>query len=224
MSRLFISPRERNFFSDITKEVIKDCVGSFINYFPISELKTKLHEVYQESPEKVFDNPIKIDALVSSPTITTDITEFGPDQKYSIDVWIQYRDLVDKGINVCMGDFFSFGEIFYEITEQNITRNIYGLAEEKDGVKLTGTSARESLFKARVLGPTDRRFSDADAVQTTFYQQRGFSENAEGPTGDRRELFENGTLERQAKRPAEVSPEGDTSGVGSSYYGEDEEP
>jgi len=224
MSRLFISPRERNFFSDITKECIKDVIGQRIYYFPISEMKTKLHTVYQESPEKIFDQPLSIDALVDSPKIETEITEFGPDQKYTLDVWIQYRDLVDKGIEVCIGDFFSYGEIFYEITEKNITRNIYGMAEEKDGVKITGTSARESLFKSRVLGPTDRRFTDPDAVQTTFYQQRGFSENAEGTTGDRREMFENGTLERQAKRPAEISEAGDPEVIGSSYYGEDEEP
>lgn len=224
MARLFITPREMNLFSDITKELTKDVIGQKIYYYPISELKTKLHDVYNESPEKVFDNPISIDALVSSPTIETIVDEFGPDQKYTIEVWLQYRDMVDKGIDVCMGDFFSFGEVFYEITEQSITRNIYGRAEDKDGIKLTGTSARESLFRAKILGPTDRRFSDPDAVQTTFHQQRGFSENAEGPTADTRDLVKNGTIERQAKRPAEVSAAGDDNNTGSSFYGDDEEP
>ena len=38
------------FFSDITKELIKDVVGQKIVYYPISELKSKVHEMYQESP------------------------------------------------------------------------------------------------------------------------------------------------------------------------------
>ena len=66
MARLFITPREMNFISDITKEVIKDVNGQKIMYFPISELKTKAHDVYNEALEKVFDNPVSIDALVDA--------------------------------------------------------------------------------------------------------------------------------------------------------------
>jgi hypothetical protein len=171
----------------------------------------------------VFDSPIKLDALCSSPEIMTKITEFGVDQQYKLDVWIQYRDMVDKGINLAIGDFFSYGEVMYEITEMNITRNIYGMAEEKDGIKLTGTKARESLFKAKLNGPTDRIFTDPDAIQTTFHQQRGFSENAEGPTNDVRELQRLGVIDKPILgKPAEVSEKGDQTGVGSAFYGDDE--
>lgn len=222
MSRLFITQRERNFFSDIAKEVIKDIVGQNIKYYPISELKTKMHGIYHESPEKVFDSPIEIDALVSSPTIETKITEFGPDQLFSIEAWVQYRDMIDKKINIVIGDFFSYGEVMYEVTEMTITRNIYGLAEEKDGIQLKGTKARESLFKAKIVGPTDRMFTDTDAVQTTFHQQRGFAENANGPTADRRELVENGLLEPLPTKPAGVSEKGDSVGSGNAFYGEDD--
>jgi hypothetical protein len=221
MARLFITPREINFFSDITKEIFKDINGQKIYYYPISELKSSVDSVYLESSTKVFDNPIEIEALVSSPTIETKITEFGPDQSYSIEVWMQYRDLVDKKINIVIGDFFSFGEVIYEITEMTTTRNIYGRAEDKDGIKITGTKARESLFKTKILGPTDRIYTDKDSVQDTFYQQKGFKENTLGPTGDKRELIENGILEPIATQPTEVSSKGDQDGTGNSFYGED---
>ena len=63
MGRLFISPREINFINDIAKELVKDVIGQKIYYFSISEIKSKVHDIYEESPDKVFENPIEIDCL-----------------------------------------------------------------------------------------------------------------------------------------------------------------
>jgi hypothetical protein len=218
MSRLFITPREISFISDITKEVIKDVIGQRIILYPICDIKTRTDSVYFESPEKYFDNPIEVDALVDSPKVETVVTEFGPDQKYEIEAWIQYRDLVDKGIEIALGDFFSYGDEFYEITSKSITRNIYGHAEDKDGIHLTGTKARESLFKSKFFGPTDRKYSDEGAVQTTFVQQRGFASNSNGETNDTRDMISSGLVEPVITKPAEVAP----TEYGSSFYGDDD--
>ena len=136
-------------------------------------------------------------------------------------MYLQYRDLVDKGINVNIGDFFSFSDVFYEITERVFMRNIYGMPEHKDGVKLVGVKAREGLFSAPTLGPTDISYTDADAVQKEFDQQRGerFDKNGEA-TGDKRDLVDNGVLDKPLSGPKEVSERGDTTGAGSSFYDE----
>ena len=127
MARLFITQREINFISDITKEIIKDVVGQKIYYYPISETKTKSHQVYDEALQKIFDNPINIDVLVNSEFQTeTKINKFGVDATFSLEVYIQHRDMVEKGINPAIGDYFSFGSIFYEITEYKYMRTIYG--------------------------------------------------------------------------------------------------
>lgn len=222
MSRLFITPRELNFISDITKELIKDVVGQKIYYYPISELKTQTHGVYNEALQKVYDNPIAIDALVDNNFQTdTKIDKFGIDAQFKIEVFIQHRDLVDKGINVTIGDFFSFSDIFYEVTERVFMRNIYGLPEHKDGVKLVATKAREGLFAAPIVGPTDIRYTDPDAVQTNFHQQRGEAVDQNGdPTGDKRDLVENGVLDAPLTGPKEVSEKGDPEKVGSAFYDE----
>ena len=57
MSRLFITPREINLINDLAKEIVKDVVGQFIYYYPISTTKSNVHEIYEESPKKVFENP-----------------------------------------------------------------------------------------------------------------------------------------------------------------------
>ena len=222
MSRLFITPRELNFISDITKEIIKDVVGQKIYYYPISELKTKTHGVYNEALQKVYDNPVSLDALVDNNFQSdTKIDKFGIDAQFKVEVYLQHRDLVDKGINVSIGDFFSFSDVFYEITERVFMRNIYGLPEHKDGVKLIGTKSREGLFKAPTLGPTDISRPEADAVQNEFHQQRGEALDVNGEvTGDKRDLVENGVLDKPLTGPKEVSPNGDPQRVGSAFYDE----
>jgi hypothetical protein len=225
MARLFLGPREMNFISDITKEVIKDVVGQKIFYYPISEIKTKFHGVYNEAMQKVFDQPIAIDALVDAKfQEETKINQFGVDQQYKLEVYIQYRDLVEKGIEICIGDFFSYSDIFYEITETQVMRNIYGQAEHKDGIRIVGTKARDTQFKTALRGPTDIEYTDPDAVQKKFEQQRGFAENDAGPTGDVHDLVKEGVLDPPLTGPKEVSEAGavaDNSRHGSAFYDED---
>jgi hypothetical protein len=224
MARLFLTTRETNFISDITKEVIKDVIGSRIFYYPICEAKTKVDGLYGESLEKVFDGPFIIDALVDNVYQSdTKIDSAGIDSKYKIEAFIQYRDLADKKITINIGDFFSYGEIFYEITERLVLNNIYGMTEHKAGVKIVGTKAREGQFRAPILGPTDITKTDADAVQKTFVQQRGAAQNSEGETGDVRELIKNGVIE-PISGPKQVSEQGalaDNSHYGSSFYGDE---
>ena len=63
---------------------------------------------------------MEIDALVDSPKMETKTTKFGVEQTYKIEAYVQFRDLIDKNINVAVGDFFSYGDIFYEINVKQI--------------------------------------------------------------------------------------------------------
>lgn len=221
MARLFMTPREVNFISDITKEIMKDVIGQKIIYYPISEIRTKTHGVYNEAVKKIYDNPIIVDALVNNEFQTdTKIDKFGVDAQYKIEAYIQHRDLVEKGISVNIGDYFSFSDIFYEITERAFMRNIYGMAEHKDGVRIVGTKARQGLFDAPIVGPTDISYTDEDAVQETFVQQRGIDDDPNNPNGDVRDLVKNGVLDEPLTGQKEVSPKGDTTGAGSGFYDE----
>lgn len=223
MSRLFLTPREMNFISDITKELIKDVVGQRIYYYPVNENRTKVDSVYNEATRKVFDAPVAIDALVDSRfQEDTKTDQFGIDAQYKLEAFIHWRDLVEKGINVSIGDFFSFGDVFYEVTDRILMRSIYGLPEHKDGVKVVGTKARESLFIAPTIGPTDISRTEGDAVQTTFHQQRGVAVNADGPTGDVRALQAEEVLGQPLTGPKEVSARGDEERSGSSSFYDEE--
>ncbi len=220
MSRLFVTPREIDLINDLTKELIKDVVGQKIYYYSISATKTKINELYDEAPEKIFETPIELDCLVDyeAPTFKTDA--FGIEKTQNINVYIQSRDLIDKEIEVVTGDFFTYGTVIFEITSVVVSKNIFGQIEHNDGIKVVGRQTRKQVFFTKVLGPTDEAYSDPDAVQETFVQQRGFKENEEGITGDVRSLQKKGVLTPPITGPKQVSPEGDPSGAGSAFYDE----
>ena len=219
MARLFITPREINFINDIAKEVVKDVIGQFIYLYTISETKTLVHDVYEEAVDKIFENPIKLDCLAEYQAEEISTTRFGSEEFYTIDIYVQSRDLIDKEIEILEGDFFQYGGIFFEIIKVPLSNVIYGQIEYNGYVTLTGKQSRKGLFLSQVLGPYDEGYSDPEAIQETFVQQRGFAENSEGETGDVRELQKRGVLDKPITGPAEVSPK-DGGKAGSTFYGD----
>jgi len=220
MARLFVTPREVNFINDLTKELIKDVIGQKIYYYSISESRTKINELYDEAPEKIFESPLEIECLVDYQEPTFSTNRYGVEKTQNIEVYIQSRDLLDKQIEVNVGDFFTYGSVIFEITSVSVTKNIFGQIEHNDGIKVIGKQSRKQVFFTRVLGPTDEGLTDPDAVQDTFVQQRGFETNEQGETGDVRELQKRGVLDEPISRPKEVSERGDDTSAGSAFYDE----
>ena len=222
MARLFITPREIDFIADMTKEIVKDVIGQKIYYYRVREDLTDVHDVYEEAPEKVFDPPIEVEALVEWAPEEVRTNRFASEEYSTITVSIQSRDLLDKKIQIQEGDFFSYGVTFFEVTSVIGISQIFGQVERPTGVKLTGKQAREGLINVKPIGPTSESHTDADAVQDTFAQQRGLSRNRLGATGDKRQLVEDGTLEAPITgQAAEVSKTADSAGIKSSFYGDD---
>ena len=221
MARLFITPRELNFINDIAKEVIKDVIGQKVYLFQISEIKSKVHDVYEESPDKVFETPIELDCLVKYTGQQVKTDRFGSEKFFEIEAYVQSRDLLDKGIDILEGDFMSYGSVFYEITKAPSSQIIFGQIEHERFITISAIQARQELFLAKIFGPTSESYTDEDAVQDTFVQQRGFSENRLGPTADVRDLRKTGVLDSPITGPKEVSSRGDSTKVGSSFYDEE---
>jgi hypothetical protein len=143
-----------------------------------------------------------------SPEIRTN--NFGTEEYYKIEAYIQGTDMLQRGINLNIGDFFSYGDVFFEVTSLFNMRNIYGQVEHVDGWKMAGTQSRQSNFVSKVFGPTSEEHTDADAIQSDFYQQRGFAVNDEGGTGDTRDLVRRGVLDPPISGPAKVKSGGET--------------
>jgi len=220
MARLFLTPREIDYINDISKELIKDVVGQKIYYYSVRPDVMDIHDVYEESLEKVFDPPVEIEARVDYKPEEVRINQFGIEEFYTIEIYLHYRDLLDRGIETKVGDYFSYDVAFFEVIQHQLDSSIYGQIEHVMGVKLMGRQARKGQISKDPHGPTFEHYTDPDAVQETFVQQRGFDENKLGETGDIRSLQEKGVLTAPISGPAEVSPEGDKTEAGSSFYDE----
>lgn len=220
MSRLFISSREIDLISDLTKEVIKDVAGQKVYYYRVREDLTDVHDVYEEAPTKVFDPPVEIEARVEYQPEELRTNRFGSEEFYTISVFFHERDLLDRNIEIKTGDYFSYGDTFFEITSAVVESNVYGQIEHSIGTKVLGKQARMGQIDMDALGPTSQKNTEEDAVQDTFVQQRGFDENRLGETEDVRALQEKGKLEKPIEKPAEVSTKPDPEEVESSFYGD----
>jgi len=217
MARLFITPRELDLISDLTKEVIKDVIGQRIFYYPVRTDVTSVHDVYEESTEKIFDPPIEIDALVEWSPGEIRTNKFGSEKYHSLEARVQAQDLIDKGLRMKIGDYMSYGSVFFEITQVVTISKIFGQVEHLTGYKLVGKQAREGLINRTAPGPAAQTLETERVVQDTFVQQRGASENELGQTADRRELQADGKLTASITGPKKVSPDG----VNSSFYGDE---
>ena len=131
-----------------------------------------------------------------------------------------------RGIEIQEGDFFSYGEVFFEVVTIPDSDIIFGEVEYKSFVTITGKQARKGQFDSIVFGPTSIEYSDGDAVQKDFVQQRGMRRNRLGETADKRDLQDTGVLDKPISGPAEVSKRGSggtkgTDGTpGSGFYDE----
>lgn len=192
MARLFISGREIQFINDLTKEYMKDTVGQKIYYFAISVTKSKIHSVYDESLGKIFEPPIEIPCQVSQPEWETKITNFGFVKRATVEVFIQGRDLIDKSMTLSEGDYFTYGDVVYEIVICNQTNNIFGQEEYGVSYYLKGLSATVDEFDPKIFFSPQRdgkEYSKSE-IQKEFVQQRGLKENQQGKTGDVRQMRE----------------------------------
>ena len=212
MARLFITPREIDFIADLTKEVTKDVIGDVIYYYKVREDVSEVHEVYEEAREKVFDPPVEIDARIQWNPREIKTDRFGYEGIYTTEVYIHYRDMIDRGIKLEAGDYFSYGDNFFEITSITYDKVIFGQVEHISGYTIKGKQARKGQINVRPYGPTEEIYSDPDGVRRTFEQQRG-----DASKGDKRELVSQGKVDDTTQVKQQVKPDG----ISSSFYGDD---
>ena len=211
MARLFITPREIDFIADIAKEITKDVIGDVIYYYKVREDISEIHDVYEEAPEKIFNPPIEVDARVQWNPKEVKTDRFGHEGIYTTEVYVHYRDMIDRGIKILEGDYFSYGDNFFEITSVVYDKVIFGQVEHVSGFTIKGKQARKGQIFKRPIGPTEEIYSDADAIKEEFKQQRG-----DASKGDKRALVDQGKIDNATHVQQEVKKDS----ASSSFYGD----
>lgn len=147
---LFIGDKEKRLVKQINDEVVERIVGQTVLYYPISVEHSNFHETYGEAIEKSFLPPIRVYALVEWEGIITETGKFGVDRKSTITVHFHKRRLTeDQDLFVREGDFVLFGDIFYEITQLDEPKLLYGEPTSRFEIVAKCTRAREGKFNAK---------------------------------------------------------------------------
>ena len=147
---LFVGEKEKNLVKQINDELAERVIGQTVIYYPISTTHTDFHEVYGEAIEKTFLPPVRVYALVKWEGITTESGKFGVDRKASITVHFQKRRITeDQDLYVREGDFVLYGDIFYEITQLDEPKQLFGQVQSKFEIVAKCIRARKGKFNAK---------------------------------------------------------------------------
>tara|TARA_R110000824_G_scaffold197409_1_gene380816 strand:- start:1134 stop:1619 length:486 start_codon:yes stop_codon:yes gene_type:complete len=149
-SPLFLGEKERNLVKQVNDELIERVVGQGIFYYPISIEHSNFHSVYGESIKKTFLPPLRVYALIMWEGIETQTTKLGIDKRSSIVIHFHKRRLTeDQDLFVREGDFVKYGDTFYEITQLNEPKQVFGQVDHKMEIEAKCIKAREGTFNAK---------------------------------------------------------------------------
>lgn len=155
MARLFMGNRAMSFFSDITKELMKDVVGHAVYYYPINLEKSDTNGTYGESTHKVFDNPLYIEAMIEfRGDANFAQNPAGLDKRNQIVAYFHKRDMDDRQIVPKNGDFIQFGGVNYEVKKVTNPKIIYGHIDDFLHWVLECEQARRGNFNMPEKEPT----------------------------------------------------------------------
>jgi len=111
---LFGSNRDFNLLVNISRELLKDIIEQEIGYYKLSLDDTQAN-IYGESLEKVYLNPVKLNCLITRGDQIIDISEFGPDLGREASFAFIREDLVDANTVPEVGDIVLWQEDYYEV-------------------------------------------------------------------------------------------------------------
>jgi hypothetical protein len=109
---LFGSKRDFNLLVSINRELLKDVVEQEVLYFKIS-LEQSQTNIYGESLEKVYNQPIKLNCLITRGDQVITVDEFGPDLGRDISFAFLRPDLEETLTVPEVGDVIEWHNDYY---------------------------------------------------------------------------------------------------------------
>jgi hypothetical protein len=112
---LFGGSRDISLFRHINKELINNIIQQSVGYYKIALDKTTSN-LYGESLQKTYNDPILVNCLIERTPPTWSETEFGSDIAQDITVRFLRDILVDINLVPEVGDVMLWQENYYEIS------------------------------------------------------------------------------------------------------------
>jgi len=126
---LFGSSRDISMFRHVNRELLHDIIQQEIAYYRVSLENTKAN-IYGESSQKIFQDPILLKTLVTRANIETTDSDFGPDINRAISFAFLRDDLKDIQLTPLSGDIILWNEGYYEVHAVNENQFFVGKSDE----------------------------------------------------------------------------------------------
>jgi len=126
---LFGSSRDISMFRHVNRELLHDIIQQEIAYYKVSLENTKAN-IYGESSQKIFQDPILVKTLVTRANIETTDSDFGPDISRTISFAFLRDDLKDLQLVPLSGDIILWNEGYYEVHAVNENQFFVGKSDE----------------------------------------------------------------------------------------------
>lgn len=111
---LFGSNRDFDLLVNINRELLQDIIEQEVGYYKLSLDDTQAN-IYGESLEKIYLDPVKLNCLITRGDQVVDVDEFGPDLGRNVSFAFIRRDLVDANTVPEVGDVVLWHEDYYEV-------------------------------------------------------------------------------------------------------------
>lgn len=111
---LYGEHRDINFFEHINRELLERIIEQKIGYYKIS-LDNTISNIYGESSEKTYSDPVLINCLITRGDQTTRDDNFGPDRSRSTSFAFFRQHLVDINLVPEIGDIIEWNGDYYEV-------------------------------------------------------------------------------------------------------------
>lgn len=111
---LFGSRRDFNLLVHINRELLKDIIEQEILYYKISLAQSQTN-IYGEALEKIYDQPIKLNCLITRGDQVVTVDEFGPDLGRDVSFAFLRPDLEDTITVPEVGDIVEWHNDFYMV-------------------------------------------------------------------------------------------------------------
>ena len=126
---IFGSQRDFNLITGINRELLSDVIEQEILYYKFSLEQTSAN-IYGESTQKVFWEPVKLNCLIERGDQQTLSDDFGPDSIRDTNFRFLKQDLFDVQTFPQVGDIIVWDEDYYEV--DNLTENQLFLGKDPD--------------------------------------------------------------------------------------------
>lgn len=111
---IFGSQRDFALITKMNRALLRDIIEQEIGYYKISLEDTQAN-IYGEALEKVFNNPVLLQCLITRGDQIVSSDDFGPDLQRSLSFAFLRQDLVDVQLVPEVGDIIMLNEDYYEV-------------------------------------------------------------------------------------------------------------